>query len=77
MNMTDLLSDPADEHEDVVGQANRLRSEMSRSRSFGGFVVRSHWSRGSRTAAWDELWFRILSSVRSGEESDVIEDEAA
>ena len=75
--MTDPRPNPADGHEDVAGQANRLRSEMPRSRSVGGFIGGSHWSRGSRTAAWDELWFRILSSVRTGEESDVIEDEAA
>lgn len=57
--------------------ARKVASDLADHHRRDALAVRSHWSKGSRTAAWDELWFRILSSVRPGEESDVFEDEAA
>jgi hypothetical protein len=29
----------------------------------GGLIVRSHWSAGLRTPAWDRLWRAILSDI--------------
>jgi hypothetical protein len=36
-------------------------------------IVRSDWSIGPRTAAWDRLWRRILGGIRAQATTDVRE----
>ncbi len=37
---------------------------MQRQRPYAAFVLEADWRSGARTAAWDELWRRILGALQ-------------
>ena len=49
---------------------------MPRSKGQVSVKVKTQWSSGSRTMAWDELWLKILCVLLDGKESTATEGAA-